>query len=180
MYVCVYMGMFIYTCLCASSYVNVCVYMHMFVYMHANIYVHVYMHVPVCVYAYILVNMCICIYIVCVCVYIYILAHCLVSRVFANGPRDWGLIPGWVIPKTLKVVLDTSLLNNQHYKIHIKSKVEQSMGKSSALPYALMQQLLKSESSGHPQKLKLAIFTTYIYSTPPHKQDVTHGQLFLV
>ena len=21
------------------------------------------------------------------------------SRVFANGPGDWGSIPGWVIPK---------------------------------------------------------------------------------
>ena len=33
------------------------------------------------------------------------------GRVFANGPGDWGSIPGWVIPKALKMVLDTSLLN---------------------------------------------------------------------
>ena len=33
-----------------------------------------------------------------------------VGRVFANGPRDWGSTPGRVIPKTLKRVLDTSLL----------------------------------------------------------------------
>ena len=32
-------------------------------------------------------------------------------RVFANGPGDLGAIPGTVIPKTLKLVLDTSLLN---------------------------------------------------------------------
>ena len=32
----------------------------------------------------------------------------LVSRVFANGPEDLGSIPGHVIPKTLKRVLDTS------------------------------------------------------------------------
>ena len=31
----------------------------------------------------------------------------LVSRVFANGPGDLGLIPGRVIPETLKIVLDT-------------------------------------------------------------------------
>ena len=31
--------------------------------------------------------------------------------VFANGPRDLGSITGRVIPKTLKMVLDTSLLN---------------------------------------------------------------------
>ena len=34
-----------------------------------------------------------------------------VGRVFANGPEDLGSIPGRVIPKTQKMVLDTSLLN---------------------------------------------------------------------
>ena len=38
----------------------------------------------------------------------------LVGRVFANGPGDLGSIPGRVIPKTLKMVLDTSLLNTQY------------------------------------------------------------------
>ena len=37
----------------------------------------------------------------------------LVGRVFANGPGDLGSIPGRVIPKTLKMVLDTSLPNTQ-------------------------------------------------------------------
>ena len=37
----------------------------------------------------------------------------LVGRMFANGPRDLGSIPGRVIPKTLKMVLDISLLNTQ-------------------------------------------------------------------
>ena len=49
-----------------------------------------------------------------------------VGRVFTNGPGDLGSIPGRVIPKTLKMVLDTSLLNTQHYKVRIKGKVEQS------------------------------------------------------
>ena len=39
----------------------------------------------------------------------------LVGRVFANGPGDLGSIPGHVIPKTLKMVLDTALLNTQQY-----------------------------------------------------------------
>ena len=47
-------------------------------------------------------------------------------RVFANGPGDLGSIPGRVIPKTQKMVLDASLLNTQHYKVRIKGKVEQS------------------------------------------------------
>ena len=57
------------------------------------------------------------------------------SRVFASGPGDRGSIPGRVIPKTLKMVLDTALLNTQHYKVRIKSKVEQSRERSSALLY---------------------------------------------
>ena len=50
---------------------------------------------------------------------------CLVGRVFANGPGDLGSIPGHIIPKTLKMVLNTSLLNTQQYKVRIKGKVEQ-------------------------------------------------------
>ena len=50
----------------------------------------------------------------------------LAVRVFANGPGDLGSIPGRVIPKTQKMVLDASLLNTQHYKVRIKGKVEQS------------------------------------------------------
>ena len=56
------------------------------------------------------------------------------GRVFANGPGDLGSIPGRVTPKTLKMVLDTSLLNTQQYKVHIKGKVEQSWERSSPLP----------------------------------------------
>ena len=55
-------------------------------------------------------------------------------RVFANGPGDLGSIPGRVIPKTLKMELDTTLLNTQHYKVRFKGKVEQSREWSSALP----------------------------------------------
>ena len=52
--------------------------------------------------------------------------------------RQWpgtaGSIPGRVIPKTQKMVLDASSLNTQHYKVWIKGKVKQSR-ESSALPY---------------------------------------------
>ena len=59
----------------------------------------------------------------------------LVGRVFTNGLGDLGSIPGHVISKTLKMVLDTSLLDTQQYKVCIKGKVEQSRERSSALPY---------------------------------------------
>ena len=59
----------------------------------------------------------------------------LVGWVFANGPGDLGSIPGCVIPKTFKMLLDTSLLNTQQYMVRIKGKAEQSRERSSALPY---------------------------------------------
>ena len=59
----------------------------------------------------------------------------LVGWVFANSPGDWGSIQGRVISKTLKMVLDTSLLNTQQHKVRIKGKVEQSRERSSALSY---------------------------------------------
>ena len=46
----------------------------------------------------------------------------LISRVFANGPGDQGSIPGRVKPKTQRMVLDTALLNPQHFKVLIKGK----------------------------------------------------------
>ena len=59
-------------------------------------------------------------------------------RVFANGRGDLGSIPGQVIPKTQKMVLDASLLNTQHYEVQIKGKVEQSREKCGPLPYTLV------------------------------------------
>ena len=59
-------------------------------------------------------------------------------RVFTNGPGDPGSIPGRIITKTQKMVLDATLLNIQHYKVRIKGKVEQSRERSSPLSYTLM------------------------------------------
>ena len=59
----------------------------------------------------------------------------LVGRVFTNGLVDIRSIPRRVIAKTLKMLLDTSLLNTQQYKARIKGKVEQSRKRSSALSY---------------------------------------------
>ena len=44
------------------------------------------------------------------------------SRVFANDPGDRGSIPGQVIPKTQKMVLDATLVSTQYYKARIKVK----------------------------------------------------------
>ena len=69
--------------------------------------------------------------------YIYVYTYRYIYT-FANGPGDLGSIPGRVIPKTLKMELDTTLLNTQHYKVRFKGKVEQSWEWSSALPYTLV------------------------------------------
>ena len=58
----------------------------------------------------------------------------LVGRVLANSPGDRGFNPRSNNTKDLKMVLDTSLLNTQHYK----DKGEQSREMSSALPYTSM------------------------------------------
>ena len=80
----------------------------------------------------------------------------LVGRVFANGPRDLGSIPGHVIPKTLKMVLDTSLLNTWQYKIRIKGQVEQFRERSSTLT----KKLLKREPSGRPRLRSPTLLTS--------------------
>ncbi len=59
----------------------------------------------------------------------------LMGRMFANGLGDLGSIPGRGIPKTLKMVLDTSLLNTQQYKVRFEGKVEQSRERIGAHPY---------------------------------------------
>ena len=59
----------------------------------------------------------------------------LMSREFANGPGDRSSIPGQVMPKTKRMVLDAALLSSQHYKVKIKSEVEQSRKRSGAFSY---------------------------------------------
>ena len=56
------------------------------------------------------------------------------KRVTVDYIYTLGSIPGRVIPKTLKMVLDVSLLNTQQYKV-IKGKKKQSRESSSTLPY---------------------------------------------
>ena len=57
---------------------------------------------------------------------------------FDIGPGDRGSIPGRVIPKIKKIVLDAAIFNTQDYKVWIKGKVEQSREKSSAFPYTFV------------------------------------------
>ena len=47
-----------------------------------------------------------------------------ITKVGLMNPEDRGSIPGRVIPKTQKMLLDAASLNTQHYKVRIKDKVE--------------------------------------------------------
>ena len=46
------------------------------------------------------------------------------TKLFANSLEDKVSIPGQVIPKTQKMILDISLLNTLHYMLPIKGYVE--------------------------------------------------------
>ena len=57
---------------------------------------------------------------------------------FTKDPGDWVSIPGRVIPKTKKMVLDAALLSTQYYEVRIKGIFEQYRELSSAVPYILV------------------------------------------
>ena len=84
----------------------------------------------------------------------------LVGRVFTNGLGDLDSIPGRVLPKTLKMVFDTSLLSTQQYNVCIKGKMEQSRERSGTLPYNAVLKLLKREPSGHSRLRSPTLLTT--------------------
>ena len=83
-------------------------------------------------------------------------------RVFAIGPGNLGSIPGRVIPKTLKMVLDASLLNTQHYKVRIKGKVEKSSERRSA-PIHLCVVAIEKGAYGSPSTMVANFTFIYIY-----------------
>ena len=72
-----------------------------------------------------------------------------------------GSIPGRVIPKTLKMVLDTSLLNTQQYKVRIEGKVEQSRERSSTLLLYLDVVAIEKGASWSPSIKGRQLYLTY-------------------
>ena len=82
--------------------------------------------------------------------------------VFANGPGDRDSIPGWVMPKTQKVVLDASLINTQHYKVQIKSKWSYT-GKGERLLQYLGVLAIEKGAFGLPLTMVGQLIYIYIY-----------------
>ena len=132
-----------------------CICVHIYIY----IYIYIYVQEDVILFSFFFFFFISTIYMyIYACVYMCVVDRLfgLVGIVFANGPGDMGSISGRVIPKTLKMVLDTSLLNTQHYKVRINVKVQQSR-RSNTLPYPSVQQLLKRELS------TTVVIFTYLY-----------------
>ena len=101
----------------------------------------------------------------------------LMSWVFANDLGDRGSIPGRVIPKTQKMVLDAAWLSIQHYKVRNKGEVEQSRERSSALSYASVLYLLKMELLSHPRLRSPTIYE--LVSHPAHVKVLVYIYIYI-
>ena len=94
-------------------------------------------------------------------------------RLFANGPGEQGSIPGESHTKDSKMVLDTALLNIQHYKVRFKAKVR---GKRVApSPTVGVVAIVKGAFASPSAKVANFTFTLYYLPTPPLGQDMTQG-----
>ena len=114
--------------MCVYIYIYVCVCVCVCIYISIYEYIHVYLCKYLCVYTY---------------VYINLYMECLLM-----AQETKGSIIVRIIPKTQKMVLDTSLLYSQHDKVQIKSKVEQSKERSSILSVIAIEKIaFKSPST---------------------------------
>ena len=108
------------------------------------------------------------------CVHLYIWGNRhigLVDRVFANGQGDLGLIPDCVIPETLKMALDTALLNSQQYKVRINCKGEQSRERSSPPSQQLSFVAIEKEAFVLPSTM-ITNFTYFLYIFGEHMNSL--------
>ena len=112
-----------------------------YIYFHCIIYIYkdMYSIVNVCAYIYAICNRRYIIYIIKYYNKYKRPAIGIMVRVFINGPGDLGsILRSSHTKRPKKMVLDSSLLNTQHYKVWIKCKVDQSRERSSAHPYTLV------------------------------------------
>ena len=75
------------------------------------------------------------------------------------------------------MVLDTSLLNTQQYKVRIKGKVEQYRETSSVLPYTSVL-AFENEPSGRP-RLHSPTLLIYIKQFGHHRKQTKFFHLFI-
>ena len=103
---------------------------------------------------------------------------------FNNGSGDQGSIPGWVLLKAQKMVLDATLPNTKHYKVWIKGKVEQYREKSST-PHHLGVAAIEKGAFRLPST-SVANLTTFYINTAINltfnneKASTLHKNLYLI
>ena len=95
----------------------------------------------------------------------------LVSRVFTNCPRRPGFNPRSRHTKDFKMVFDTSLLNTQQYKVHIKVKWSNPGKGVVPSPTPRCSRYWKGS-------LQVANFTFYLYISQSKKTQWTVVMLF--
>ena len=94
---------------------------------------------------------------------------------FTNGPGDQGSIPGQVIPKTQKIVLDATLLSTIRWGSWVKwSNLRNGVVPSPTPPCSSYWKgsLRVTLDYGHQLYFYMYVFT----QLPFHKQNVTQGQ----
>ena len=84
----------------------------------------------------------------------------LVRRVFTSGAEDRGSSPSRVISKAKKMIVDTALLNTQHYKVRIKDK--RSNPEKVVASFSISVVAIEKEDFGS-LSTTVANFTLYLY-----------------
>ena len=88
----------------------------------------------------------------------------LMSRVFTNGSGHRSSIPSRVIRNTQKILLHAAFLSIQHYKVRVKSKVEESREWSSAPSLHLGVVAVEKGAFGSPSIKVANFFKIYYHS----------------
>ena len=111
------------------------------------------------------------------CVYIYIdnWPIGIMVRVFGNSLEDQVSIPGQVIPKIKKIVLNASLLNTQHYKV--QSRISGAIKRKRVAPSPTLQCCSYwKESLGVVLNYYQLTYLLYIYI---HIHTHTHTYIYI-
>ena len=133
----------IYLCLSVCIRVSVCVYIYIYIYIYICLFVCIYVHIWTYIQKAIVgLGYCHWKWLRWLefrsCARLFTFPMALIpfgNVVFTNGPGDLGSIPGLHTKDEKKIVLDTSLLNTQQYKVRIIGKVEQSKERNSTFTY---------------------------------------------
>ena len=110
-----------------------------------------------------------------------------VNEVFNNGPGDRDIIPDRVIPKTQKMVFDSTLLNTQNFKVRIKGKWSYLGRRVVLFPTRRCSSYSKGSlriapDNGHPIYIYIPnydLLSVWVSGVELRTTNVTYGQYFI-